>query len=287
MKRQLGIVRTVPTNSARGWTVLFAVFVAALLSGGNALAADWERLDNGIDLAGWHKNGARWYVANGAIQGEQEPPGSGNGGILLTDRLFADDIEVKFEVWPVWGQDSGFYLRSTENGEAYQVTIDYQEGQSVGGIYGAGIGAFQDWDFTVINGGTEVQGTPQFFNKADWPQIWHTNAYNEFTVRITGNPPRIEVWINGTKVNEFQDTQVRLPATGSLALQVHEGNQWPNGSVIKFRNIRVLSLTGGNTPPTVNLTADTTSGAEPLTVNFNANSGDARSEEHTSELQSH
>ena len=48
---------------------------------------------NGKNLDGWHKNrekighgtGGQWTVENGAITGRQDPPGSGNGGILLTD----------------------------------------------------------------------------------------------------------------------------------------------------------------------------------------------------------
>ena len=40
------------------------------------------------------------------------------------------------EVKPDWGCDSGLFLRSSEAGEAYQVTLDYLPGGSMGGIYG-------------------------------------------------------------------------------------------------------------------------------------------------------
>src|SRR5688572_4864972 len=61
-------------------------------------AEGWTTLFDGESLAGWHKNpekighgtGGDWKVEDGAIAGEQDPPGSGNGGILLTDRKFAD-----------------------------------------------------------------------------------------------------------------------------------------------------------------------------------------------------
>ena len=63
---------------------------------GRAYAAPkrgWIELFNGKDLAGWHVNpekighgtGGKWAVEQGAITGEQDPPGSGNGGILLPD----------------------------------------------------------------------------------------------------------------------------------------------------------------------------------------------------------
>jgi hypothetical protein len=55
-------------------------------------------LFDGKSLEGWHKNskkighgtGGLWRAEGGAITGEQDPPGSGNGGILLTDKKFAD-----------------------------------------------------------------------------------------------------------------------------------------------------------------------------------------------------
>ena len=70
---------------------------------------------NGKDLTGWHKNpqkighgtGGRWVAEDAAIVGEQDPPGSGNGGILLTDEKFGD-FEVIFETKPDWGVCSGF-----------------------------------------------------------------------------------------------------------------------------------------------------------------------------------
>ena len=53
-----------------------------------------------------------WYdasfspVPDAAIVGEQDPPASGNGGILLTDRKFGD-FELLLEMNPDWGIDSG------------------------------------------------------------------------------------------------------------------------------------------------------------------------------------
>ena len=76
-------------------------------------------------------------MEDGAIVGEQDPPGSGNGGILLTDRTFGD-FEVTLEVKPDWGVCSGLFLRSTEKGQCYQVMIDYREKGNIGEIYREG-----------------------------------------------------------------------------------------------------------------------------------------------------
>jgi hypothetical protein len=43
------------------------------------------------------------------------------------------------EIKPDWGCDSGLFLRSSEAGEAYQVTLDYLPGGGMGGIYAEGL----------------------------------------------------------------------------------------------------------------------------------------------------
>ena len=76
-------------------------------------------------------------MKDGVLLATQDRPG--NGGILLTDRRYRD-FEVSLEINPDWGCDGGLFLRSNEEGDAYQVMIDYLEGGSVGGLYGEGIG---------------------------------------------------------------------------------------------------------------------------------------------------
>jgi|GEM_PF-649283 len=206
------------------------------------------RLDNGVDLAGWHSAGGLWQVVGGAIVGQQNPPGSGNGGLLLSDRSFGD-FEVTFEVWPDWGVDTGLYTRTTADGKAYQVTIDYQAGNPMGGIYLSGIGNTGSWSFT-LTGTNSIQGNPAFFSATDWPSIWNPSGWNTFRVQVTNNPPRIITWINGARIEDYQDTQLRLSATGRIALQVHDSPaEWPQGAVARFRNIRIRDLSENSWAP--------------------------------------
>ena len=95
---------------------------------------------NGKDLTGWHVSKTNHHgttpdyrVLHGLIVGTQNP--RGKGGILLTDKKYKN-FEVYIEVKPDWGCDSGLFLRSSEAGEAYQVTLDYLPGGGMGGIYG-------------------------------------------------------------------------------------------------------------------------------------------------------
>ena len=119
-------------------TVLSVMALVAALVSMNAVrvrAADFEPIFDGQTLNGWHanaqtghsrasehKSGGRWVVEDGAIVGSQDIPG--NGGILITDELFGD-YEIVLEMNNDFGPDSGLFLRSTEDGTAYQAMIDY------------------------------------------------------------------------------------------------------------------------------------------------------------------
>src|SRR5262249_57792371 len=102
-------------------TVIAVAVVAGPLVFCPAIGDDKPKLEpglrsifNGKDLTGWHKNpekighgtGGIWVVENGAITGEQDPPGGGNGGILLADEEIGD-FKVNFENNPDSGLRSG------------------------------------------------------------------------------------------------------------------------------------------------------------------------------------
>jgi len=186
---------------------------------------------NGSDLKGWHISQVNhhgktegWKVVDGTITGTQDKPG--HGGILLTDRKYRD-FEVKLELRPDFGCDSGLFLRATEKGEAYQVLLDYLDGGAVGGTYGERL--------------KDVKG----FVPRNWEEVWKRNEWNELRARIEGEVPRIQVWINGTKVTDWKDTANHLPdgaKDGMVAVQVHGGNRWIPGGQHRFRNISIREL---------------------------------------------
>jgi len=95
-------------------------------------AEDGKSLFDGKSLTGWHKppkkighgTGGRWTVENGVLTGEQDPPGSGNGGLLLTDEKFGD-FELEIEMNPDWRPDTGVFFRCTDEGHGFQMYVDY------------------------------------------------------------------------------------------------------------------------------------------------------------------
>jgi hypothetical protein len=186
---------------------------------------------NGKDLTGWHVSttnhhgsSADWHVENGILVGTQRP--AGRGGILLTDKLYGD-VEVVRELKPDYGCDGGLFLRSDEDGNAYQVTIDYLPGGTIGGIYGEGL-----------------QGVAES-RPARWTQHWNPGGWNVLRARITRRAPHIDVWLNGHQITNWSDTanhSAHDAATGMIGLQVHGGDRWKPGGVHRFRTIGIKEL---------------------------------------------
>ncbi len=198
---------------------------------------------NGTNLSGWHVSKTNHHgttpdyrVLHGVIVGTQQP--WNEGGILLTDRRYKN-FELYVEVKPDWGNDSGLFLRSTEAGQAYQVTMDYLPGGGMGGVYGEG-----------IEGG--VQGT-NAEGMVPWYEAWHREEWNRVRARIEGDVPRIQVWINDKQVRDWTANANYLPGgvtDGMIAIQVHrngvtpgqEYQRWVPGGFWRWRTIAVREL---------------------------------------------
>ena len=91
----------------------------------------------------------RWVSRAGELVGEQEPPGSGNGGVLVTSKEYAN-FEMKMEINPDWGVCSGIFIRSNEQGQCYQIMVDYHTDGNVGSIYGEGTGGFTNRNYSFL-----------------------------------------------------------------------------------------------------------------------------------------
>jgi hypothetical protein len=220
--------------------------------------AGFVPLFDGQSLKGWHisaqtghsrasKNttGGKWVVENGVLIGSQDIPG--NGGIIITDEQLGD-YEVVLEMNNDFGPDSGLFLRSTEDGTAFQAMIDYHANGNLMGIYGEGkLGAkpsVRNFDFlekvteikAATNSPVALPVLPQ-----SWPFFWRHGQWNELRARIEENPPRIMTWINGVKFMEWQEKEIRHPDKGGIALQVHGGGDHTR-EFVRYRNIRIKRL---------------------------------------------
>lgn len=206
---------------------------------------------NGKDLSGWHPSKTNHHgvtpnysVLHGVIVGTQNP--RGKGGILLTDKKYKN-FEVYMEVKPDWGCDSGLFLRSSEAGEAYQVTLDYLPGGTMGGIYGERLKGVTD---SALAGLSEEQraGRARARNAA-WQKAWKREAWNSIRARIEGEVPQITVWINDQLITEFKDTAnhaANNAPDGMIAIQMHFSDdkvpRWVDGGFWRWRVIAVKEL---------------------------------------------
>lgn len=212
---------------------------------GKTLAGWHASAKTGHSAASDHKTGGRWVVENGAITGSQDIPG--NGGILITDEKF-DNFEIILEMNNDFGPDSGLFLRSTDEGTAYQAMIDYHAGGNLMGIYGEGnLGgnphvfnfSFTDKVTEIIpntNCPTALPVLPQ-----SWPFFWRHGQWNELRAKVVNNPPTITTWVNGVKFMEWTETVKRHDDAGGIGLQVHGGGDGTK-QFVRYRNIRIKKL---------------------------------------------
>ena len=234
-------------------------------------------------LSGWHTNeqkighgtGGHWQVENGVLTGEQDPPGSGNGGVLMTDQKYGD-FELLVDLAPDWGVDSGVFLRTNNRGECFQVYVDYHNGGDIGFVSTERDGKARMFIRPFyINGILDEQGKLNGFEtKSDergklawgpdylkynctpeqWKKAWKIGKWNTMRIRCVGKYPKITTWINNIKIAEFDGATSQHPLNkkeelfeafgreGYIAFQVHGGNIWPTGAKCRWKNISIKTL---------------------------------------------
>jgi len=223
--------------------------------GGMIYTGGFDPLFNRINLDGWHPSRTNFhgttpmfFVANGILVGTQGPKGF--GGILLSDRKFKN-VEIYMEIKPDWGCDGGRFLRSAEDGSAYQVMLDYLPGGNMGGVIGerlVGVGGQRG------PAGGQAQMTPEERKKRmaemqarnqGWQKAWKREDWNSIRVRMEGVAPHVQVWINDEKITDFQDTANHAKGgieEGPIGIQMHGGNRWLDGGFWRWRVIAVKDL---------------------------------------------
>jgi hypothetical protein len=241
---------------------LAAIMLTAATAGEKKKGDGYVKIFDGKSLDGWHissksghssksgnKSGGKWVVVDGVITGTQDEPG--NGGIIVTDKKYKN-FEVVLEMKNDFGLDSGLFLRSTEDGKAYQAMVDYYEGGNLMGIYGEGLGGFHYRNYSFLKTpdkitadikGKDKGPTPLPVSPEKWAEFWKVGEWNVLKASIVGNPPTVNTWINDVKFMEWTDDKKRLDDDGGIALQVHGGA--PDrffGKTVRYRNIHVKSL---------------------------------------------
>jgi hypothetical protein len=231
------------TNYIACFFILCSAFVSKLCCAQNGSIPDgFTPLFNGKNLNGWHISRTTHQgvtpdisVEKEAIVLKQHP--YGQGGVLLTDKKFRN-FELYLEVKIDSFCNGGIFLRSTESGQAYQVEL--AEPGSTGDLFG------------------EMLQISQPAKATDKARVWKPGDWNTFRIRMTGEVPRIILWINGEQmwdVTQPENDFIAGATQGMIGLQVHwsavyspaaqsfdMSGAWRPGAAHLFRNIAIKEL---------------------------------------------
>jgi formylglycine-generating enzyme len=210
----------------------------------------FTRIFNGKDLSGWHPSRTAHHgktplltVKDGAVYILQHP--FGQGGVLMTDRKYGDfEFYVETDLKP--GFNSGIFLRSTEEGCAYQVELDAN----------AGNGALLGESLRISQGARPTRVA----------EVWKPNGWNSFRIRMVGAAPRITLWINGEQMWDVQEPKNDMIAgmtDGFIGLQFHFLTSTGPSSMVMplsyntpgvplgFRNMAIREIKSGEQLPPI------------------------------------
>ncbi len=205
------------------------------------------------------KHPARWFVEDGVLIGEQDAPGSGYGGYLVSEQAFGD-FELVLEMRPDWPADTGVMLRRRpDSWEGFQVLVDHRPSGGIGGFFGNGLASFSAVPFAVDveldadsrpvglvadNPATSVEPVTEEKRSRlryaadvdDFLKVWRWDEWNELWIRCVGALPVITTWVNGLKIGELDTATLDSPnydpaavlgvlgERGHIALEVHDND---------------------------------------------------------------
>jgi hypothetical protein len=241
---------------------------------------------DGSSFKGWWQNcnsghtrdkvkGAIWKISpdHHAMYSTQRGT---SGGHMLTKKKYLN-YEIVFDFWPDYGNDGGFFNRTSAEGTCYQTVMDYLTGASLLGSYpegkslpidhrpfvftgedGAGIGPIQNkgeaWQSITATLSPTTFGCPAGgCMAADWKNNWNTNDWNQIKIRYYGgvtNATRIHMQSffrkNDTKpwipvANDSVELGKTDPA-GYIGFQVHGGGSFGGPAGNWYRNVKVRYL---------------------------------------------
>jgi serine/threonine protein kinase/formylglycine-generating enzyme required for sulfatase activity len=183
---------------------------------------EWVTLFNGRDLTGWQPVGDAnlWSATDGAIVA------SGNGvGWLSTENEYANFV-LQFEYRLPARGNSGVFLRAPRAGK-----INGGEFLEIQLIDDPSSGVNKNFTGAAYNiAKRKVIGAPFAAKTGKWNQM-----------EISAAGPQIQVAVNGKLINQFDLTQVKIPAVTATNARRTRGfiGLQCNNTGVAFRNIRI------------------------------------------------
>jgi hypothetical protein len=210
----------------------------------------FQKIFNGIDLAGWDGNPKLWSVKDGAITGQTTAgnPAKGNTFLIWTNGTVGDfELRCSFKLVPGDKQgfaNSGIQYRSKVVDPANWVVHGYQADMEAGPTYTGilyeegirGIMATRGekvvWDHY---GKKQVVGSVG--NAAEIEAALKKGDWNDYVIIAKGD--HLQQFINGKQTVDVTDkVEGNSGVGGVLALQLHAGPPM----MAQFKNIRIKKL---------------------------------------------
>jgi hypothetical protein len=254
-----GFVPLFDGETLAGWRTAPRIY-GSLYPGGPSVLEMFER--DGRELPqDPEKHPAHWFVEDSVLVGQQDSPGSGYGGYLVTEKDYGD-FELILEMRPDWPADTGVMLRRLpDSWEGFQVLVDHRPSGGIGGFFGNGLASFSAVPFAVDvardaagqpvgliadDSDTSVEPVTQekrarlayAADVADFLKVWRWDDWNELHIRCVGALPLITTWVNGLKVAELDTATLDSPnykpadvlqvlgTRGHIALEVHDNDSY-------------------------------------------------------------
>ncbi|MBN2269545.1 MAG: DUF1080 domain-containing protein [Sedimentisphaerales bacterium] len=203
--------------------------------------AGFERLFNGRNLTGWRGNPRIWTVKDGTITGQTTPESrvSENTFLIWAGGDVKDfELRLKFRLE---SGNSGIYYRSRERmGMENEALIGPQADFSADNRW---TGVIMEYTLREVlaergqkvvidkDGKRDVVGSVG--DPAELLKGVKDKQWNDYTVIAEGG--HVVLKINDVVMCELEDSDPRMPASGKLALQVHQGPDM----MVQFKDIRI------------------------------------------------
>lgn len=189
-----------------------------------------------------------WTVEEGAIVGGQDPPGSGLGGYLVSDRAYTN-FELLVDAKPDWPVDTGILIRAGSIGvPGIQILVDHRKSGGLGGFYGNGLAGYHAlayaFDAKYDKDGKATGLIPERPETTNEPltdakkkllayaapveeflAAWKWADWNTFKIRCEGKYAYVTTWINGVKIYEIDTAKIVHPNYNKEEIFKHMGNR--------------------------------------------------------------
>ena len=191
----------------------------------------------GGNLEAWKVPSQNWYFEEGRIVGSTGEEKLNMPEWLYTREEFSDfEFTCELRLSGDTRRNTGIYFRvriiqfeTSRGNKSYEAPSGYE--------YDAAYHNPGKRNFRGTLGDWYARPRLRIFPDQDIiSQAYKTDDWNRMTIRARGN--RIEYWLNGSKIMDYQDDDPKASRKGFIGFQIHDGSVMK----VEYRNIRVLPI---------------------------------------------